>query len=147
MTAFTLHTETTAPAASRPLLANSQKAFGTIPGLHAVMADAPGRLEAYQVVHSLFMASSFDQDERTVVWQTINAAHACHDCVPAPTAIAESMQVSDDISAALRNELPLPNARFVALRALFRMGRVTPPPSSPPGVSVRHPFYAGGGVH
>ncbi len=116
MTEFTLHTQDTAPEASKPLLAKSQQAFGMIPGLHAVMAEAPGLLEAYQTVHELFVNSSFTPDELTVVWQTINVEHNCHYCVPAHTGIAKSMGVSDDISDALRNETPLPNARLEALR-------------------------------
>ena len=116
MTEFTLHTEDTAPEASKPLLANSMKTYGMMPGLHAVMAEAPGLLEAYKTVGDLFVNSSFDKDEITVVWQTINVEHACHYCVPAHTGIAMSMGVSDDISDALRNETPLPNARLEALR-------------------------------
>lgn len=116
MTEFTLHTEDTAPEASKRLLAKSKKAYGMIPGLHAVMAEAPGLLESYQTVHELFANSSFDKDELTVVWQSVNVEHACHYCVPAHTGIAKSMCVSDDISDALRNETPLPNARLEALR-------------------------------
>jgi len=117
MTEFTIHTEDTAPEASKPMLAASKKAYGMLPALHAVMAEAPGLLEAYRTVGDLFMNSSFDKDEITVVWQTINVEHACHYCVPAHTAIAKNMQVSDEISAALRNETPLPNAKLEALRA------------------------------
>lgn len=116
MTEFTLHTEKSAPEDSKSLLAASKKANQMIPGLHAVMAEAPGLLEAYQTVGALFANSSFDKDEITVVWQTINVEHNCHYCVPAHTAIAKSMNVSDDISDALRNESPLPNARLEALR-------------------------------
>ncbi len=116
MTAFTLHDQNSAPEASKPLLENSQKAFGMVPGLHAVMAEAPGLLEGYQVLHNLFLNSSFDADEKTVVWQTINVEHACHYCVPAHTGIAKSMKVSDDISNALRDETPLPTAKLEALR-------------------------------
>ncbi len=116
MTEFALHTEETAPEGSKPLLANSKKAYGMIPGLHAVMAEAPGLLEAYQTVHDLFANSSFDKDELTVVWQTVNVEHACHYCVPAHTGISMSMGVSNKISDALRDETPLPNARLEALR-------------------------------
>lgn len=116
MTGFTLHTEETAPEGSKPLLAKSKQAYGMIPGLHAVMAEAPGLLEAYQTVHDLFANSSFNKDELTVVWQTVNVEHACHYCVPAHTGIAMSMGVSDEISNALRNQTPLPNARLEALR-------------------------------
>ena len=116
MTEFTLHTENTAPEASKPLLATSKKSFGMIPGLHAVMAEAPGLLESYKKIHELFVNSSFDKDEITVVWQSINVEHACHYCVPAHTGIAMSMGVDDTITDALRNETPLPNIRLEALR-------------------------------
>ncbi|CAA0080437.1 Uncharacterised protein [Zhongshania aliphaticivorans] len=116
MTEFTLHTHDSAPEASKPLLAQSQKAFGMIPGLHAVMAEAPSLLEAYQRVHELFVNSSFNEEELTVVWQTINVEHACHYCVPAHTGIAKSMGVDEAITEALRNETPLEDPRLEALR-------------------------------
>lgn len=53
------------------------------------MAEAPGLLEGYQRLHQLFLDSSFDDEEVTVVWQTINVEHACHYCVPAHTGIAK----------------------------------------------------------
>lgn len=116
MIEFQLHDETTAPDESKPLLAKSKAAYGMIPGLHAVMAEAPGLLEAYQQVHELFVNSSFDKDDLTVVWQTINVENACHYCVPAHTGIAKSMSVDDAITDALRNKTALPNARLEALR-------------------------------
>ena len=116
MTDFTLHDENTAPEGSKELLAKSKAAYGMIPGLHAVMAEAPGLLEAYQQVHELFVNSSFDKDELTVVWQTINVENACHYCVPAHTGIAKSMGVDDAITNALRDNTALPNARLESLR-------------------------------
>ncbi|WP_458527291.1 carboxymuconolactone decarboxylase family protein [Onishia taeanensis] len=116
MNVYTLHDKSTAPAQSQPLLDNSVNAFGMIPNLHAVMAEAPGLLEGYQQLHQLFIDSSFDADELTVVWQTINVEHECHYCVPAHTAIAKSMKVDDAITEALRNETPLPSDKLEALR-------------------------------
>lgn len=116
MIEFTLHNEASAPEDSKPLLADSMKTYGMMPGLHAVMAEAPGLLEAYKTVGDLFVNTSFDKEEITVVWQTINVEHACHYCVPAHTGIAKSMAVSDDISDALRDATPLPNSRLEALR-------------------------------
>ena len=116
MTDFTLHDENTAPEGSKELLAKSKAAYGMIPGLHAVMAEAPGLLEAYQQVHELFVNSSFDKDELTVVWQTINVENPCHYCVPAHTGIAKSMGVDDAITNALRDKTALPNARLESLR-------------------------------
>lgn len=116
MAEFTLHTINTAPEDSKPLLENSQQGFGMIPNLHAVMAESPQVLDAYQKLHQLVLDSSFDNDEKTVVWQTINVEHACHYCVPAHTGIAKMMEVSDDITNALRDETPLPEDRLESLR-------------------------------
>ena len=116
MTDFTFHDENSAPEDSKPLIEKSKAAFGRLPGLHAVMAEAPGLLLGYQRLHQLFLNSSFDKDEITVVWQTINVENACHYCVPAHTGIAKNMGVDDAITEALRNETALPNARLEALR-------------------------------
>ncbi|SHM19382.1 carboxymuconolactone decarboxylase family protein [Vreelandella subglaciescola] len=116
MTEFTLHDKQSAPQESQQLLDASIQTFGMVPNLHAVMAEAPGLLEGYQQLHQLFLDSSFDDEETTVVWQTINVEHACHYCVPAHTGIAKSMKVDDAITDALRNETPLPTARLEALR-------------------------------
>lgn len=113
---FTFHDESSAPEGSKPLLANSMKTFGRIPGLHKVLAESPQAYEGYQLLHKLFMDTDFDADELTVVWQTINVEHECHYCVPAHTGIAKMMKVSDEISEALRDETPLPTAKLEALR-------------------------------
>ena len=98
------------PEGSKPLLEKSQAAFGRLPGLHKVMAESPQHLEGYQVLHGIFSCRpTFDNDEKTVVWQTINVENECHYCVPAHTGIAKMMKVSDEITEALRNETPLPN--------------------------------------
>ncbi len=116
MTDFTLYDATTAPEDAKPLLAKSQAAFGMLPGLHKVMAEAPGLLDAYQVAHSNFQNSSFNNDEQTVVWQTINVENECHYCVPAHTGIAKSVGVDDVIINALRTNTPLPTDHLEALR-------------------------------
>jgi len=118
MTKLKVHNIETAPEGSRALLENSQKAYGMIPGLHGVLAGAPGILEAYQTLHQLFVDSSFNNEELTVVWQTINVEHACHYCVPAHTGIAKMMKVDDAITEALRNESPLEDPKLEALRTM-----------------------------
>lgn len=116
MSKFTLHTAETAPAEARPLLEKSQTAFGMIPGLHAVMAESPQHLEAYQTLHGLFQDTSLGVTERNVVWLAINVEHACHYCVPAHTAIAKSQGVDDGIIDALRDARALDDPRLEALR-------------------------------
>lgn len=113
-----IHTYETAPEASKPLLEKSKKSFGYVPNLHGALAEAPGLLNAYQTIHELFLNSSFDKDELTVVWQTINVEHECHYCVPAHTAIAKVMKVDDTIIEALRNKTTLPTPKLEALRTM-----------------------------
>ena len=116
MSDFTLHTKESAPEAAKPLLDNSQAAFGMIPNLHAVMAEAPTLLEGYQVLHKLAQETSFNAEELTVVWQAVNVEHACHYCVPAHTGIAKSMKVRDDLIEELRNDETLSDSKLNTLK-------------------------------
>ena len=115
MTTLTIHTIESAPAASKPLLEGSVKAFGMLPNLHGVLASSPQLLEAYQKLHQLFMDTSFDAEELTVVWQAINVEHGCHYCVPAHTGIAHSMKVDAELIEALRNQEAMPTPKLQAL--------------------------------
>lgn len=115
MTTFKIHNLETAPEESKPMLENSLKSFGMIPGLHGVLAESPEILEAYNMLHQQFVNSSFNNDELTVVWQTINVEHNCHYCVPAHTGIANMMQVDPAITEALRNETEMPTEKLQAL--------------------------------
>lgn len=116
MTDFTQHDLSSAPEKSRPLLEKAQKEMGMIPALYSVMAEAPGVLEAYQRLHELFLASSFDAAEKTVVWQAINVEHDCEYCVAVHTAVAGMMKVDPAITQALRDQQPLEDDRLELLR-------------------------------
>ncbi|RUO67132.1 carboxymuconolactone decarboxylase family protein [Idiomarina ramblicola] len=116
MSDFKLHDKESAPESSKKLLDASEKAFGMVPNLHAVMAEAPGILEAYQQEHELFVNSSFNENELTVVWQTINIYHSCHYCVPAHTAIAKQMGADDSITEQLKKGASLSDSKLQALR-------------------------------
>jgi alkylhydroperoxidase family enzyme len=112
---FQLHDQETAPESSKPLLADSLTSFGMIPNLHAVMAESPAVLQSYQFLHDQFQKTSFNAEELTVIWQTINVEHECHYCVPAHTGIANMMNVDADITEALRNCTTLPSSKLQTL--------------------------------
>ena len=116
MKKFQIHTYESAPEASKPLLENSMKNFGMIPNLHGVLAESPETLETYQMLHEKFQQTSFDAEELTVVWQTINIEHNCHYCVPAHNFIANMMKVNPAITEALKNNTPLPSPKLQALK-------------------------------
>lgn len=112
---FELYTKENAPDDSKPLLEDSLKVFGFVPNLHGVMAEVPGMLSTYKDLHVAFQNTSFDAEELTVVWQTINVEHECHYCVPAHTGIAHMMKVDNAIIEALINRTELPTKKLKAL--------------------------------
>jgi len=116
MKSFQVHDMDSAPADSKPLLEKSLNAYGMIPNLHGVMAEAPTALQAYQTMNELFLNTSFNAEEKTVIWQSINVEHGCHYCVPAHSAIAQSMQVDDGLNQALRAGDPMPTNKLQVLR-------------------------------
>lgn len=115
MSNFKIHDLKSAPEKSKPLLEDSLKSFRMIPNLHGALAESPELLEAYKMLHKLFSASSFNKEELTVVWQTINVEHGCHYCVPAHTGIAHGMKVDAAITEALRNQEEMPTEKLQAL--------------------------------
>lgn len=116
MSTLKIHTIESAPEDSKSQLEESVKSSGMLPGLHGVLAGSPETLTAYQTLHKLFSNSSFNAEELTVVWQTINVEHECEYCVPAHTGIAHMMKVDAALTEALRNSTPLPNEKLQALQ-------------------------------
>jgi alkylhydroperoxidase family enzyme len=116
MNTLKIHNMETAPESSKPLLEKSLKAYGMIPNLHGVLAQAPAALDAYQKLHELFENSSFDAEELTVIWQSINVEHNCHYCVPAHTGIAHMMNVDTSLTEALRNNKALTTRKLQILK-------------------------------
>lgn len=116
MSTLKVYTIESAPEGSKSQLEQSVKSFGMLPGLHGVLAGSPEALKAYKTLHELFSNSSFNAEELTVVWQTINVEHECHYCVPAHTAIAHMMKVDPVLSEALRNGEAMPNEKLQVLK-------------------------------
>ena len=113
---FKFHDLESAPEASKELLSRLFAESGRN-GFYAVLSESPETLKAYTQLHSLFMNTSFTDEERTVIWQTINVEQECTFCVPVHTAMAKHMKIDDKVSNALRDETPLPTAKLEALRS------------------------------
>jgi AhpD family alkylhydroperoxidase len=113
---FTTHTVESAPEGSQPLLEQSLMAWRMIPNLHAVMAESPQLLQAYQDLHHLFTQTSLTAVERSVVWLTVSTANECHYCVPAHTAIAHMDGLEPSLIDALRSGDSLADVKLEALR-------------------------------
>jgi uncharacterized peroxidase-related enzyme len=112
---YPLHSLDTAPEAARPILAAAQASWGFVPNLLAVLAEAPAALEGYTTLFRLFDGSSFSPIERQVVYLTVNFENDCHYCMAGHSVLARMAGMAPADIEALRNGLPLVNARLEAL--------------------------------
>jgi uncharacterized peroxidase-related enzyme len=117
MQAFQIHRQDSAPAASRPLLAQVQKAFGFVPNLAGALAGAPAALEAFLALDKAFSATSLTPTERQVVLLATSFANECGYCMAAHTVIAGMQKLSGEVVGALREGRPIADAKLEALRS------------------------------
>ncbi len=113
---YTVHTVDTAPAAARETLAGAKKAFGFVPNLLAVMAEAPALLAAYRSLSDLFDQTSFNPSERQVVLLAASYENDCGYCVAAHSAIAGMQKVPAEVIQAIRAGKRIADAKLEALR-------------------------------
>ena len=116
MSILKVHTKDTAPSASKPLLADAEKAFGFVPNLLGVFAESPAALKAYLTIGQIFDESSFSPTERQVVILAASRFNECHYCVAAHSVVAGMQQVPADVIEALRADRPIANDKLQALR-------------------------------
>ena len=116
MTEFALHTQETAPEASKPLVANAQAAFGFLPNLLAGMAEAPALLEGYMTLANIFNKSNLSETERQVILMTNNRLNGCTYCMAAHTTISQGAKVPADVIQALRDGSAIADPKLEALR-------------------------------
>ncbi|MGD8309856.1 MAG: carboxymuconolactone decarboxylase family protein, partial [Chromatiales bacterium] len=86
--------------------------------LFAVMAEAPGLLDAYLKVNEVFANTSLDPREQTVVLITVSRMNGCRYCMAAHSAGADMTEVPAPLTDALRGGEPLDDPRLEALRRL-----------------------------
>tara|TARA_R110001583_G_scaffold165275_1_gene317765 strand:- start:5243 stop:5824 length:582 start_codon:yes stop_codon:yes gene_type:complete len=118
---FQYHTKTTAPAASQPLIAQTEKEFGALLNLHALFAEAPVTYQTYMTAFDQFLKqSSFSPLEAQVVFMTANFHNRCHYCMAGHTMMMKMGKMPDDVIEDLREGRPLKDPK---LRALQRFSR------------------------
>ena len=120
MSEFTLHTQDTAPQASRQILQNTEKQLGTIPNLYAVFAESPATLEAYQTLTTLFDKTVFTVTERQLVLLSISRYRNCSYCLAAHGSVAKMQKVPTEIIHAVYYNQPLTDTKLEALRTFTR---------------------------
>lgn len=113
-----VHSETTAPEASKPLLDGVKKSLGFVPNMLGTMAEAPALLKGYQTLGKIFQESSLTPVEQQVVMLATSYENACTYCVAAHTVIAGMTKVPNDVVQAIRAGTPLADPKLEILRLL-----------------------------
>jgi len=113
---FPVHDLDTAPDAAKETLADARKAYGFLPNLLAVMAEAPALLKSYRAVADLFDETSFSPSERQVVLLTTSYENDCEYCVAVHSVLAGMQKVPDDVVRAIRQGQPIANRKLEGLR-------------------------------
>ncbi|WP_206040738.1 carboxymuconolactone decarboxylase family protein [Roseobacter ponti] len=102
MTDCQTHAPETAPAAARPVPARAQLANGCVPGLLAVMAEAPALAEGYATLSPIFEKAELSETERQIILMTNTRLTGCSFCMVAHTTICGRKGAPDDVIRALR---------------------------------------------
>lgn len=125
-------TEADPDAAVAGVLAKAKAQTGMIPNMYARMANVPGLLDTYLSGYNAFRKNSgFSPAEQETVLLTISRANGCTYCVAAHSALADMNKVPAEVTDALRDGKPLPDARLDALSrftAAWSKAAACPPP-------------------
>lgn len=106
----------TASESARPSLEQAQRAFGFVPNLIGVLANAPIAARAYLALSEIFGSGTLSEIERQVVLLTVSFTHGCEYCMAAHSTVARMVRMPDAVLEALRAGHPLPDDRLETLR-------------------------------
>ncbi|HBK92133.1 MAG TPA: carboxymuconolactone decarboxylase [Parvularcula sp.] len=113
---YTVHSTESAAEGARSTLKAAKEAYGFVPNLLGVMAEAPALLKGYATLSKIFEESSFTPAERQVVLLTTSFENGCSYCMAAHSAVAGMQRVPQDVIQSLRTGDPIADARLEALR-------------------------------
>lgn len=116
MTQFTVHTLADAPEGSRDRLADIKQGWGFVPNLHAILAESPIALEAYDRLFALVGQSTLTPVEQQVAYQAINVFHECRYCTAGHTFLSRQAGVPEQAITAVREGRPIDDPKLEALR-------------------------------
>lgn len=121
MSRIPLQTIASAPVDAKPRLEAGEKAFGFLPNLLALLANAPTALEAYLTLGTINAKASLGLAEREVVQITAAATHGCGFCVAGHTKVAlKKAGLPESEVEALRDLSPLADPKLKALQVFTK---------------------------
>ena len=116
MADFKVYTIETAPESSKEILAGALKAYGFIPNLYGIMAEAPAALKAYSGLSNNFEQSSFNATEKQIILLATSYVNGCNYCMAVHSTIGQMFKVPQDIIDALRTNKPIADLKLEVLR-------------------------------
>jgi AhpD family alkylhydroperoxidase len=116
MTTFNVYNLKNAPSASAEKLGDVAKAWGFVPNLHGVLAEAPIALQSYDFLFGQFSKSSFTPAEQQVVYLAINYDNNCEYCMAGHSYLATAAGVPAQAIQALRDGERVADGKLEVLR-------------------------------
>jgi uncharacterized peroxidase-related enzyme len=116
VTTFEIHTEEQAPEEARSMLEKVREAYGFVPNLMGVLAEAPAALESYLALGQAFGKTSFTPVEQQVLLLSVSRFNGCTYCMAAHSAAATMAGMEDETLRALRKGRDLTDPHLEALR-------------------------------
>jgi uncharacterized peroxidase-related enzyme len=114
---FVVHTSETASPQAGEVLKSAEKAFGFVPNLLGVLAEAPIALQAYIDLTELLSKASLNAVEQQVMMLAVSYENSCGYCMAAHSTVAGMTAMPETILKALRNGVNLPDPKLEALRS------------------------------
>jgi uncharacterized peroxidase-related enzyme len=115
MTDFTIHSKTTAPAQSQPLLGAVEGKFGFVPNLLAGMSESPALLKAYLDVSAAIASGTLTPLEQQIVQIATSRLNNCAYCVAGHSTVADMQKLPKDAIDAVREGRTIADAKLQAL--------------------------------
>jgi uncharacterized peroxidase-related enzyme len=109
-----------APQGSKATLKAIQKRNGFIPNLMATFASSPALLNGYVGLDTAWEKSSFDAQERQLIFLAASVESRCRYCVASHATALKGLRVNPQCIQAVRNRGSLGNQRLDALVTLTR---------------------------
>lgn len=141
MTGFAIETKTTAPDASREVLAGIEANLGFIPNVYGVFAGVPAALHALAALNMNFEETSFTAAEREIIALTTSVFNQCPYCVAGHSIFALEQGVDQATIDAIRTGDLSVDPR---LHAIGRMTRDILEKKGSLGVAEIRPFLNAG---
>jgi len=113
---FPIHTTKTAQEPAKHILEGIEKGLKFVPNLIGVMAESSALVAGYTTLSRIFDQTSFDATEKQIILLTVSSENGCTYCVAAHTVIAGMQSVPEDVVNAIRDNQPLANPKYEALR-------------------------------